>query len=139
MSQPHIYSIETLPDNALPEESMICWINTIYEHYDNINNFRLINARKSMIIRLYQIRLAKNNNLTDDEKYSLDEEKEQIQFDYEESLRESVRIACLGSDYKTMYLTIRELDQIHLNFSDEWMNLETFYETLSDLMTRFLV
>lgn len=85
-----------------------------------------MNARKSMIIRLYQIRLAKNNNLTDDE-------KEQIQFDYEESMRESVRIACLGSDHKTMYLTTRELDQIHQNFSDEWMNLET----LSDLMTRF--
>lgn len=109
--QPHIYSIETLPNNALPEETMICWINTIYEHYDNINNFRLMNARKSMIIRLYRIRLAKNNNLTDDE-------KEQIQFDYEESMRESVRIVCLGFDHKTMYLTIRELDQIHQNFSD---------------------
>ena len=140
MTNPTIYSIESLPENATPEETMLSWINVIYNNYYDLDNNQLINSRKHMLTRLYQIRMNKNNNITDDEKRVQDDEKNQIQLDYENSMRESVRIACLHTDYKTMYLTLYELKHIYQEFSsDEWMDINSFFDSFDQMTCDFLV
>ena len=132
MAQPTIYTIENLPDNATPEESMLCWMNMIYDNYYDLNNNQLVDSRKYMLTLLYQIRMNKNDQLED-------EDKNQIQLDYEESMKESARIACFHTDYKTMYLTLYELKHIYQTFKNEWMNLESFFKTFDQLTCELLV
>ena len=140
MAQPTIYSIENLPENATPEETMLSWMNVIYNNYYNLDNNQLIDSRKYMLTRLYQIRMSKNNNIIDDEKRVQDDEKSQLQLDYENSMAESVRIACFHTDYKTMYLTLYELKHIYQEFpNDEWMNLNSFFESFDQMTCDFLV
>ena len=140
MAQPTIYSIENLPENATPEETMLSWMNVIYNNYYDLDKNQLIDSRKYMLTLLYQIRMNKNNNITDDEKRVQDDEKNQIQLDYENSMAESVRIACLHTDYKTMYLTLYELKHIYQEFSsDEWMDVNSFFDSFDRMTCDFLV
>ena len=134
MAQPTIYSIENLPDNTTPEETMLSWMNVIYNNYYDLDNNQLIDSRKYMLTRLYQIRMNKNNDITDDEKI------DDIHLAYEDSMRESVRIACLHTDYKTMYLTLYELKHIYQEFpSDEWMDIQSFFDSFDQMTCDFLV
>ena len=139
MAQPTIYTIENLPNDATPEESMLCWMNMIYDNYYDLDNTQLIDSRKYMLTRLYQIRMDKNNNITDNEKRVQDQEKDQIQLDYEGSMNESARIACFHTDYKTMYLTLYELKHIYQEFQDEWMDFDSFFELFDQMTCNFLV
>lgn len=140
MTQPTIYTIENIPDDASPEEAMLCRINTIYDNYHNSTNEQLINSRKQMLARLYQIRMNRNGNITDDDKIVQDEEKCQIQLDYENSLNASSCIAAQNDDYKTMYLTIIELKNIYQEFyNDNWLNADSFIETLECLTENFII
>ena len=56
MTQQTINSLSELPEDATPEEQILCRMNELYSDYHNSENEQLINSRKQMITRLYQIR-----------------------------------------------------------------------------------